>query len=147
MIADRALDAVKAWIESNAGAHTEINDLSIVMRDSDAVKTYPLLTLNDTAAQEHPTLRGVMHPLTIDAILETVPNSEDDAASATDTTTHQEYTSALYAILANTDGAVPFMDARSGISVFDSRGEEGTTDEADGRRSTRFEIRLTCCLQ
>lgn len=145
MIADRALEAVKSWIKFNAAAHPEVDDITIVLRDSDAVKTYPLLTLNDTAAQEHPLLRGVMAPLTIEAVLETVPEAAGDSADATTTPTHQDYTEALFAILANTNDAIFYMEALPGITVFDSRGHEGTTDEADGRRVTRFEIRLTCC--
>lgn len=146
MIADRALEALKAWIESKSGTYAAVADLTIVLRDTDADKSYPRLTLTDTAAEEHPVLRGVMAPLTVEALLETVPHADGATAGATTQATHQTYTEALYDILGD-NAAVSYMDALSGITVWDVRGDEGTTSDEDGRRVTRFEVRITCCNQ
>lgn len=147
MIADKTLEALKAWIDSNAAVFPILADLTIVLRDSDAVKTYPLLTLNDTATQEHPTLYGVQSPLTVEAVLDSVPNSENYAAEATNTATHQTYSEALECVLGDYPAAKLFMDARSGIIVWDVRSLTATSEESDGYRQTNFELQITCANQ
>lgn len=145
MIADDILAALKSYIESEAPNHSVVDDLTIVTRDSSADKTHPLVVLVDEATQEHPVLKGVQSPLTVGVYLYTIPHDDGASATATTTTKHQDYTAALYAILAD-ENAVIYLNSVQGIRVFDVRGAEGITSEEDGRRMTRLEIRITCSL-
>lgn len=144
MIADLILSGLKSYIESEAGNHPVIDDLTIVLRDNDEDKVYPLLVLDDEATAEHPVLRGVQDPLTVGAYVHTVPHADGASASATTQETHRTYTDALFSILGDTD-AVTYLNSIGGFQVFDIRGTEATTDEEDGRNVTRFEIRVVCC--
>lgn len=144
MITDRAIEAVKAWVESRAASYPVVNDWSIVTPTEDSVKTYPLLTISCTGAEEHPVLRGVMHPLTIELKIETTPCATGADDLATTGTTHSAYAEALYQIAADY-GAVEYMDGILGISVWESKGNVGITGTEDGRRSSSVEMRITCC--
>ena len=144
MIADDILAGLKTYIESENRFHPVVDDLTIVLRDSDEDKTYPLLVLVDESTEEHPVLRGVQNPLTVSVTLHSVPHATGATASATTQEKHREYTDALYSILGDTN-AVSFLNSVGGFRVFDIRGTEGTTSEEDGRNVTRFEIRVVCC--
>ena len=144
MIADRTIAAVKSWVESRNGAYPVVDAWTIVTSDDDASKSYPLLTISCTGADEHPVLRGVMHPLTIELKIETTPceGGSDDVGTTGDT--HGTYTEALYNIAAD-NAAVAYMDGRDGLSVWESKGNTGFTSTEDGRRATVIEMKITCC--
>ena len=144
MITDRAIEAVKAWVESRATSYPVVDEWTIVTPATDTVKTYPLLTISCTGAEEHPVLRGVMHPLTIELKIETTPNVTGATDLATTGATHNSYAEALYEIAADY-GAVSYMDGILGISVWESKGNVGITGTEDGRRSSSVEMRITCC--
>ena len=145
MIADDILAGLKTYIEAQATAHPALGDLTVVLRDNDGDKSYPLLVLLDESTQEHDVLRGVQDPLTVAATVYSVPNSDGASASGTTQATHQTYTEALFAVL-GCDSIVTALNMQGGdFKVFDIRGIEGTTDEDDGRSATRFELRVVCC--
>ena len=146
MITDRAIEAVKAWVASRNSSYPVVDEWTIVTPTEDSVKTYPLLTISCTGAEEHPVLRGVMHPLTIELKIETTPCATGDDDLATTGTTHNSYAEALYEIAADYN-AVAFMDGLLGISVWESKGNTGITGTDDGRRSSTVEMRITCCNQ
>lgn len=146
MISDRALAAIKTWIEANEGSLPVLADLDIRLRDIDSAKTYPLLVLRDAASEEHEILRGVV-AITIEAALTTVPHADGASATATTQASHQAYADALESVLGDYVAGKNYMDAISGITVFNVRGLTGLTDEDEGRRTTTFEFLITCCNQ
>ena len=146
MITDRAIEAVKAWVESRASSYPVVDSWAITTPADDSVKAYPLLTISCTGAEEHPVLRGVMHPLTIELKIETTPCVTGSTDLATTGSTHSTYAEALYNIAADR-GAVEYMDGLLGIKVFESRGNVGITGTEDGRRSSAVEMNITCCIE
>jgi len=147
MTADKVLSALESWIESKNGEYPVVDTWTIAQRDSDEVKSYPLVTINEEDAQEHPVLKGVMNPLSVSVSLTTVPHAGGETASATTIDTHRVYTAALYQILADS-AAVAFMnDDAFGPRVWEIDGSEGVTREDDGRRVTEFTLRIICSNQ
>ena len=146
MITDRAIEAVKAWVASRNSSYPVVDEWTIVTPTEDSVKTYPLLTISCTGAEEHPVERAVMHPAIIELKLETTPCATGSTDLATTGETHKAYAEALYNIAADVQ-AKDFMDGLLGIKVFESKGNTGTTGTEDGRRSSTVEMRITCCNQ
>ena len=144
MITDRAIEAVKAWVASRNSSYPVVDEWTIVTPTEDSVKSYPLLTISCTGAEEHPVLRGVMHPATIELKLETTPCVTGETDLATTGATHNSYAEALYNIVADV-AAKDFMNGLLGITVFESKGNTGITGTEDGRRSSVFEMRIICC--
>lgn len=140
MTADKALSEVKAYIESRQSGWT------VALRDNDDAKTFPRVVLDDVAAQEHDTLRGVMNPLTVEVNLISVPHAQGSSASATTMAEHQSMSATLYDIIGD-NSMVTWIDDRSELHLWRAEGAEGITEESDNRRSTRFELRLTCAIK
>lgn len=144
MIDKNASNELKAWIESRSGVYSSVSAWTIRTAADPVNKSYPLVVIEPTGADEHEILRGVMDPLTIDVRLETVPHASGSSASATDLSTHETYVSDLYNILADRD-AVGWIDVRGTARCFDIRGSEPTLEEEDGRRVSVVEVRMVCC--
>lgn len=139
MTTDKLLAALKAWITNQAGS--DLDDVTIYLRDTEEEKDPPYIMLRDSSAEEHAVLRGVM-TIDVEAELVTVPGS--DAQEAESLATHQIKTSALYEILSD-KAAIAYCDARPGLKVFDIRGCAPTTESEDQTRTTRFEFRAVAC--
>lgn len=146
MIADKVLSGIKSWIESQQSINTEVDGLSIVLRDTTNVKSYPLLVLNDTGATEHPVLRGVWAPLTVEAMLYSVPNADGASASGTTQAQHQAVANALYQVL-NDTAAIVHIDALTGLRCFDIRGGGIETTTEDNRLVTRILLDVVCAQE
>lgn len=143
MTADKALDELKAWIEVNEGNYPAVGTWSVVKSGIASEKTFPRVTLEAVSADEHPVLRGVYDPLSIEVILETIPHEDGSAANASTLAEHEADAVALYAILADR-AAVAWIDGRGSVRCFDIRGSEGTLEPEDDKRRTMIEVRMVC---
>lgn len=139
MTTDKLLAAIKGWIQLNAG--DELDGVTVYLRDTEQEKEPPMITLRETANEEHPILRGVM-TIDLEVILETVPGDSDQEADTL--ATHEAKASALYEILGDI-GAITYCDNYPGLKVFDIRGTAPITGSEDQNRLTRFEMRAVAC--
>lgn len=139
MTTDKLLAALKGWIELNAG--DELDGVTVYLRDTEQEKEPPMITLRETANEEHPILRGVM-TIDLEMVLETVPGAEDQEADTQ--ASHEAKANELYEILGDT-GAITYCDNYPGLKVFDIRGTAPITGSEDQNRLTRFEMRAVAC--
>jgi hypothetical protein len=143
MIADKALDELKAWIEHRGGEYAEVANWTITKAGKATNKDFPQVVLEATSAEEHETLRGVMDPLTVEVRLESIPHEDGSAAGAYTLADHEAAATDLYCILADS-AAVQFIDARGVVRCFDIRGAEGTLETEDDLRVSTIEVRMVC---
>lgn len=144
MIEKNAANELKAWVESRNGVYPAVDAWTIRTAGDGNDKSHPLVVIEVTGAEEHEVLRGVMSPLTMEVRLETIPHASGSSAGATNLSTHEGYSAALYNILADRS-AVDWIDLRGTIRCFDIRGSEPILEEDDGRRASVIELRMFCC--
>lgn len=144
MTTDRALAAIKAWIESRVATYPVLTGIPILLRDTateqpgdddesdegDFDATFILL--NDASSAEHPVLRGVL-TMEIEALLKTAAGGDLGKTDAE----HAALNTALYNILAD-KAIIPYCDARDGFTCFDVRGVAPVSESGDGMRTTTF---------
>lgn len=124
MIEKNAANELKAWVESRNGVYPAVDAWTIRTAGDGNDKSHPLVVIEVTGAEEHEVLRGVMSPLTMEVRLETIPHASGSSAGATNLSTHEEYSAALYNILADRS-AVDWIDLRgqSGVLTFAGRSQ------------------------
>jgi hypothetical protein len=150
MTSDLALKALKSWIEYRAALDLdELDGIPVYLRDNEAEKETPNITLRDTASEEHDVLRGVL-TIQVEAVLETVPAETGQEGHTEEE--HQAINSALFRAMSeegndDTPLAVAFCDGYTGLRVFDIRGTSPTTEVEDSNRVTRFEFQVVACLR
>jgi len=141
MTTDLALNALKFCIEFNHAARPLLADIPIHLRDTEDEQPGLCIVLKETGAEEHPVLRGVLI-MGIDAMLVSVPGDEDDAA--TPSADHQSLVADLYHVLADTYG-IEVCSTYPGFKCFDIRGTAPISEQENGLRITRFEMRVVGC--
>lgn len=145
MTTDFALQAIKQLIEgADALAYPNIDGLPVYLSHEDDTRTYPSITAVDTGTEEHEVLRGVFEPLTVEVMLQSIPN--DDAASGTTQELHRLMSTELYNLLGNTD-AIEFLNSHTALKVFDIHGIEIGNEREDGRNSMVVTMQIVCCQQ
>ena len=144
MTADKALEELKAWIEVKVGDYPEVSGWTIRKAGDARDRTFPLITLETTGAEEHEVLRGV-YTLTIDVTLETIPHEDGTAASADTIAQHEAEAAALYQILGD-QAAVAWIDGRGAVRCFDIRGSEGNLETEDDLRKTTIELSMVAAI-
>ena len=144
MTTDRALAAIKAWIESRVATYPVLTGIPILIRDTateqpgdddeadedDFDATF--IVLNDASSTEHPVLRGVL-TMEIEALLKTSPGGDLGKTDAE----HAALNTALYNVLADT-AAISFCNIQSGFACWDIRGVAPVSESGDGMRTTTF---------
>jgi hypothetical protein len=141
MTTDLALNALKAWIEYNHAAKPALEDIPIHLRDTEEEQPGLCIVLKETGSEEHPVLRGVLL-MGIDCMLVSVPGDEEDDANPS--ADHQALVADLYNVLADTAG-IDFLSTFSGFKCFDIRGTAPISEQENGLRITRFEMRIVGC--
>lgn len=103
----------------------------------------PFLAIYETAADPYEQ-GGVMLPgvtvYDITCELHTIPVSEEE--QGTDTDTEREYRRDLYDILGDR-GMIDWVNGRNGLQVFDIRLAAPTTEPTEGRRISRWLLKIT----
>ncbi len=141
MTTDLALNALKAWIEYSHAAKPSLADIPIHLRDTEDEQPGLCIVLKETGAEEHPVLRGVLL-MGLECLLVSVPG--DDGEEATPAADHQELVADLYNVLADTV-AIDHLSSYPGFKCFDIRGTAPISEQENGLRITRFEMRVVGC--
>lgn len=141
MTTDLALNALKYWIEFNYAAYPALEDIPIHLRDTEDEQPGLCIVLKETGAEEHAVLRGVLI-MGIEAWLVSVPGDDDD--DATPAADHQALVADLYNVLANKYG-IEVCSTFPGFKCFDIRGTSPISEQENGLRITRFEMRVVGC--
>jgi len=141
MTTDLALKALKFWIEFNYAARPALDGIPIHLRDTEDEQLGLCIVLKETGAEEHPVLRGVLI-MGIEAWLVSVPGDDDD--TATPAADHQDLVADLYHVLADTYG-IEVCSTYPGFKCFDIRGTAPISEQENGLRITRFEMRVVGC--
>lgn len=144
MTTDRLNQGIRAWITDKANPTGKLAQLAILTNGEDGLVDAPFVGIMETGAetvvQGDVVMYGVLE-MSLSVMLSTVPVSEEDAGTSLED--HQEMTDELYNILADRS----IMDTtHDGISLFDFRAVNPTTEASDGRRVTTFQITSIVCV-
>jgi hypothetical protein len=143
MTTDRLNAAIATWITSNASG--KLAALPILTNGIDVQIDPPFVgimeTGSETVAQGDVVMHGVLE-VSLSVMLATVPVTDEDDGTLVDD--HREMADELYNILADQE----IMDTtHDGITLFDFRAVNPTTEAQDGRRATTFQITSIVCYQ
>jgi hypothetical protein len=143
MTTDRLNAAIAAWITSNASG--KLAALPILTNGIDVQIDPPFVgimeTGSETVVQGDVVMHGVLE-VSLSVMLATVPVTDEDDGTLVDD--HREMADELYNILADQE----IMDTtHDGVTLFDFRAVNPTTESQDGRRVTTFQITSIVCYQ
>jgi hypothetical protein len=147
MITDKLIDNWKKWLEYYISRNpSTISNLIIQLRDSEKVKTFPGIYLEDQSAERIDTggiADGNAYRVSIKTMLVSVP-----ADSGQNGTTKAEHDS-MRDDLAKSVGdclAQDWINSQIGIVVFESLTGAPVTTAEDGYRVTSWTTEMVACL-
>jgi hypothetical protein len=144
MTTDRLNTAIRNWIIENVNGTGKLAQLPILTNGEDGMIDAPFVgvmeTGTETVVQGDVVMHGV-HEVSLSVMLSTIPVSEEDEGTSVDD--HREMAEELFCILSNRS----IMDAtHDGVSLFDFRAINPTTEAQDGRRVTTYQITAIACI-
>lgn len=135
--------AIRNWIIDNANGTGKLAQLPILTNGEDGPLDAPFVGIMETSSETVIEADFVMHgvyEVALSVVLSTIPASEEDEGTSVED--HREISSELSEIL----GDRSIMDTtHDGISLFDFRAINATTEASDGRRVTTFQITAVAC--
>jgi len=148
MITDKTLDAWKSWLETSIAADEDsiLADIPIQMRDSEEVKTYPGIYIEEGGKPQRITPGGVMdgNSWLVEIITKLVTTPGDDDQAATSKLEHDAMRDALSPHISSAD-AKAHIDAADDIACHQLDYSQPETTEADGYRVTSWSCEAVVC--
>lgn len=117
-------------------------DTRIYTESNDTEKEYPCVILTVEGSTEHPVLRGVMAPLSINANFVSIPDSRDNT-NATSYADHDTAVEELYCVIGSTE-LIDTITWQGAIQCFDIRHTAPTIQPDDERRISTIPMDVTC---
>ena len=148
MTTDATLDAWKRWLaySISKSASTDLNGVTIQLRDSEDLKTYPGIYIEEGAVERMESggiKDGNAWRIDVKTMLETVLGEDDQAATAK--AAHDALRNAISPHV-NDCEAEDWLSSQIGIVCFEVLTSSPITNEQGGKRVTTWTNQIAVCL-